>query len=103
MSVIHLQAETYPYRPGTTIRTGKPWLVGSGVPFMATASIASRPSIVIWTGDPEVNPSAEVHSSWSAPAWIPASRSRLRRLAPSHSALPTYGPATGLETQVSVM
>ena len=39
-----LVADTYPYRPGTTIRTGKPCSIGSGSPFMPTASIASRPS-----------------------------------------------------------
>ena len=59
--------------------------------------------MTVFTGVPEVNPSTDVHSSCSAPARMPASRSRLARLAPIHSALPTYGPPTGLETQVSVM
>ena len=72
------------------------------LPFMATASSASRPSMTVWTGVPEVKPSADVHSSWSAPALIPAWRSRLARLAPSHRALPMYGPPTGLDTQRSV-
>src|SRR5215471_1337615 len=99
MSLIHLHADTYPYRPGTTMRTGNPCATGRGVPFIATASRASRPSSAAWTGTPEVNPSTEVHSSWLAPARIPAWRSRLARLAPSHRALPMYGPPTGLDTQ----
>ena len=69
---------------------------------MATATRASRPSITVAIGVPEVNPSTEVHSNWSAPALTPAIRSRLARLAPSHLALPMYGPPTGLDTQVSV-
>ena len=89
MSVIHLHADTYPYRPGTTMRTGNPCSTGSAVPFIATASIASRPSITVCSGVPEVKPSAEVHRSWSAPARTPAWRSRLARLAPTQSALPT--------------
>ena len=70
------------------MRAGKPWAIGSGWPFIATASRASRPSITVCTGVPEVNPSTDVHINWSAPALIPASRSKLARLAPSHSALP---------------
>ena len=58
------------------------------MPFIATASKASRPSMTVCTGVPEVNPSTDVHISWSAPALIPASLSRLARLAPSQSALP---------------
>jgi hypothetical protein len=58
--------------------------------------------MTVCTGVPEVNPSTEVHISWSAPALIPASRSRLARLAPSHSALPMYGPPTGSDTQHKV-
>src|SRR6516162_8520167 len=103
MSASHLHADTYPYRPGTTIRTGNPCATGSGEPFIATASSASRPSMTACTGTPEVNPSAEVHSNWLAPARRPAWRSRLARLAPSHRALPIYGPATGLDTQHNVM
>jgi hypothetical protein len=56
-----------------------------------------------WTGVPEVNPSAEVATIWSAPCRMPASRSRPARLAPSHLALPMYGPPTGLDTQHSVI
>jgi hypothetical protein len=63
ISVIHLHADTYPYRPGTTIRTGKPCATGRAVPFIATASIASLPSSTVLIGVPEVNPSAEVQSS----------------------------------------
>ena len=72
------------------------------MPFIATASMASRPSMTVCTGVPEVKPSTDVHSSCSAPALIPAARSRLARLAPSHSALPMYGPSTGLDTQHNV-
>ena len=59
--------------------------------------------MTVCTGVPEVNPSTEVHRSCSAPARIPAARSSLDRLAPSHSALPMYGPPTGLDTQHSVI
>ena len=85
------------------MRAGKPCAMGSGWPFIATASSASRPSITVCTGVPEVNPSTDVHISWSAPALIPASRSTAARLAPSHFALPIYGPPTGLDTQHKVM
>ena len=84
----HLVADTYPYSPGTTIRAGNPCSTGSGWPFMATASSASRPSRTVCTGVPQVYPSAEVDRIWSAPARGRASRSRLARLAPSHLALP---------------
>ena len=63
MSVTHLVADTYPYSPGTTIRTGKPCATGSGWPFIATASSASRPSMTVCTGVPDVKPSTDVHSS----------------------------------------
>lgn len=59
MSLIHLQADTYPYSPGTTIRTGKPCAKGSGSPFMPKASRASRPSMTSSTGVPMVMPSTE--------------------------------------------
>ena len=75
MSVTHLVADTYPYRPGTTMRAGKPWTIGSGSPFMPMASIASRPSVTAAIGVPAVNPSALVDSSASAPSWTPASSS----------------------------
>ncbi len=102
MSMTHLVADTYPYRPGTTMRAGKPCSTGSAAPFMATASSASRPSSTTWSGVPDVNPSTDVHSSWVAPAWGRAERMMLARLAPSHFAFPMYGPATGSDTQVSV-
>ena len=41
------------------------------MPFIATASIASRPSMTVCIGVPEVNPSTDVHSSCSAPARMP--------------------------------
>src|ERR1700722_1583017 len=104
MSVIHLHADTYPYKPGTTVRTGKPCATGGGWPFIAIASSASRwLSIAVATGVPEGKPSKEVQNNWVPPDLMPASCSSARRLAPSHFALPTYGPPTGFETQVSVM
>jgi hypothetical protein len=45
------------------MRAGKPCATGSGAPFIATASSASRPSSTTCNGVPEVNPSTEVHSS----------------------------------------
>jgi hypothetical protein len=89
MSVTHLVADTYPYSPGTTSRAGKPCATGNGVPFIATASSASRPSSTTCSGVPLVYPSTEVHSSWSAPASGRACRIRSARRAPSHLALPT--------------
>lgn len=108
MSFIHLQADTYPYRPGTTIRTGKPWSKGSGSPFMPRASIASRPSMTVSTGVPMVMPSTERVMIWLAGpprdgGFTPASRSRSASRTPIHRALPTYGPPTSLDTQVRVM
>src|SRR5579862_1874294 len=103
MSVTHLHADTYPYRPGTTSRAGNPWATGSAVPFIATATSESRPSITTESGVPDVNPSADVHSNWSAPACGPAWRSSVASDAPSHFAFPMYGPLTGFETQHSVM
>lgn len=108
MSWIHLQADTKPYRPGTTMRTGKPWAKGSGSPFIPRASIESRPSMTSSTGLPMVIPSTERATSWWAgppfdggltPHW----RRRSARRTPIHRALPTYGPPTSFETQASVM
>ncbi len=108
MSSIHLQADTYPYRPGTIMRTGKPWASGSGSPFIPTASIASRPSMTSSTGVPSVMPSTDRATSWSAGpprrgGLTPASRSRSARRTPIQRALPTYGPPTSLDTHVRVM
>src|ERR1039458_271097 len=102
MSVTHLVADTYPYRPGTTTPAGKRCAAGSAVPFIAPASRASRPSMTVWTGVPEVNPSTDVHISWSAPARIPASRSRLDSLVPRHREMTMYGPPIGSDTQHKV-
>ena len=55
------------------VRTGKPWSIGSGWPFMATASIALRSSVSAARGVPQVQPSSEVWSTASAPSWTPAS------------------------------
>jgi hypothetical protein len=63
--------------------------MGSGAPFMATASSAFRPSSTVSIGVPEVKPSTEVHSSWLAPASGRACRIRPARLAPSQRAFPT--------------
>ena len=70
---------------------------------MPTASRASRPSSTTSIGVPEVKPSVDVHSNWLAPACGRAERMRSARLAPSHLALPMYGPETGSDTQVMVM
>ena len=70
---------------------------------MATATSESLPSITTVSGVPEVNPSTDVHSNWSAPASGRASRSSDGKEAPSHLAFPMYGPSTGSETQHSVM
>ena len=50
----HLVADTKPNRPGTTIRAGNPWASGSGIPFMPTAIIASRPSLTAAYGVEQV-------------------------------------------------
>jgi hypothetical protein len=41
----------------------KLYAIGNGLPFIATVSRASLPSITFWTGGPKVNPSTEVHIS----------------------------------------
>lgn len=41
------------------MRTGNPWASGRGSPFIATASIASLPSIASAVGVPSVNPSTD--------------------------------------------
>ena len=58
-SVSHFVADTYPYSPGTTTRTGNPCSTGSGSPFIPTAISASRPSMSSSVGVPTVNPSAD--------------------------------------------
>ena len=85
------------------IRTGKPWMTGSGSPFIPKASIASSTSSALRVGAPIVIPSSDRHSSWSLPGRIPFSRSRDASGTPIHRALPTSAPPTSLETQVSVM
>src|SRR5215469_4041255 len=102
MSATHLHADTYPYSPGTTSRAGNPWSTGSAASFMATAMSESRPvSSTTDSGVPDVNPSTDVHSSWSAPRSGPASRISAAYDAPSHLALLISGPPTGFETQHS--
>ena len=58
-----------------------------------------------WTavGVPTVNPSTDRLTIWSAPGSGSASSSSSRSGAPIQRALPTYGPPTWFETQVSVM
>ena len=55
---------------------------------MPTASSASRPSIIVATGVEMVMPSVAADSTWSAPAFTPASRSSPASGTPSHLALP---------------
>ena len=76
--------------------------MGSGSPFMATASSASRPSMIADTGDPHVQPSAEVLKSCVAPGCTPASSSRSASRAPRQTALPTSEPPTSFDTHDSV-
>ena len=70
------------------MRNGKPCSGGSGSPFMPTQSRGSRPSSRAATGVPIVMPSTERASSWSAPAWIPASRSSGTSGTPSQREVP---------------
>ncbi len=87
-----------------TIRAGNPWASGSGSPFMATATIAPRPSSSSAdNGVPAVKSSALVDFTASAPSCTPASRSRSRNGTPIQVALPRYSPPTGLDTHVSVI
>ncbi len=85
------------------MRTGKPCSSGSGSPFMATASIASRPSVTADVGVLQVQPSTERLRTCSAPACTPASSSSGASRTPVQRAVPTYGPPTSLDTQVRVM
>ena len=103
ISVTHLVADTYPNRPGTTMRTGNPCWAGRGRPFIPIASIASRPSITALTGVPQVQSSTERLTSCSAPGWTPASSSTSRNSTPCQRALPTRSPPTGFDTHDRVM
>ena len=85
------------------VRTGKPCSMGSGRPFMATASMASRSSVSTSTGVAHVHPSWEVCSTQSAPASTPTSASRSARRTPLQRALPTSPPPTSLLTQLRVI
>ena len=86
-----------------TSRAGNPCLAGSGSPFIATATSASRSSVSACTGVEIVIPSVEWLRIWSAPVRTPARSSRSRVRTPSQRAPPTYGPPTSFETQVRVM
>ena len=70
------------------MRAGKPWVTGSGCPFMPTAISAFRPSRIACSGVEIVMPSVPVDSTWSAPALIPARRSRPASGTPSQRAFP---------------
>ena len=88
MSTTHLVADTYPYSPGTTTRTGYPCSWGSSWPFMPTASSDVRPSMTGSVATPMVIPLTSRMTIWSAPDCIPASRSRSARSTPCQRALP---------------
>ena len=90
IEVSHLQAETYPYKPGMTSRAGKPCWLGSGSPFMPTAIIASLPSNASARETLEVNPSLDLHNSWSAAGSMFASERNAFNGTPSQRALPAY-------------
>ena len=72
IDVIHLVADSYPYRPGTSIRTGNPCSNGNACPSIEIASIASRPSVASTRGVPAVNPSTERLAICVAPVDAPA-------------------------------
>ena len=80
-STTHFVAETYPYSPGTTMRTGKPCSTGSGSPFMPTASRRVAPGSCSAVERRAARSSRR--RSWRAPcrrppaAWPRASRSRI--------------------------
>ena len=61
------------------MRTGKPWSIGSGCPFIATASIALRSSVRAASGVPHVQPSCEVCSTASAPVLEPELGEQVRQ------------------------
>ena len=85
------------------MRTGKPCSTGNGSPFIPNASRASRPSVIVATGVPDVHPSADVLFSWSASGCTPASSKMSASGTPSHFALPISLPPTSFDTHVSVM
>ncbi len=86
------------------VRTGKPCSIGSGSPFIATASMALRlRSVSAASGVPQVQPSSEVCRTASAPSCSPASASSPANRTPLHQALPIRLPPTGLDTQFSVI
>ena len=75
------------------MRAGKPCAMGSGWPFMPTASSALGPcklgpSMMAATGVEMVIPSVEVDRTWFVPAFTPALRSSPASGTPSHLALP---------------
>ena len=102
ISVTHFVADTYPYSPGTTSRTGYPCSGGNGSPFIAIAIIASRPSMITDVGDPQLQPSIERLTTCVAPGCTPASSSTSLKRTPWNSALPTRSPPTSFDTHDSV-
>src|SRR4051794_41401187 len=92
MSISHFVADTYPYRPGTTMRTGKPCSSGNGCPFIANASIDSRSSVRVPIGVPAVKPSLEVDLIASASDDGPAPAARPFTTTPDPTHLPSRHP-----------
>ena len=77
--------------------------MGSGSPFIANASRASRSSVSASSGVVTVKPSTLVESTQSAPACGPAIASTSAIRTPCQRALPARSPPTSLETQVRVI
>ena len=85
------------------VRTGKPWSIGSGWPFIATASIALRSSVGRPAG---CRRSSRRRRSGARrprrPGRRPSAAGRASRT-PLHQALPIRSPPTSLDTQLSVI
>ena len=85
------------------VRTGKPCSTGSGRPFIATASIASRSSV---SADERRAAGPAVLGGLQHRVGLRARRrprpSRSASRTPLHQALPIRSPPTGLDTQLSV-
>ena len=77
-------------------------LTGSGSPFMAMATIASRPSVTAAIGVLAVHPSTDRDSSWSAPGVDPGVGEEVLHPHTEPPRVPGVGPPTSFETQVRV-
>ena len=103
-STTHFVPDTYPYRPGTTIRTGNPCSGGNASPFIPMTSNAPRPgSITTDIGVPVYQPSVLRLNSWSAAGSTPASSRMSRSGTPMKLAVEMRLPPTGFETHVIVI